>query len=527
MNAPPSDADNSGEDSPRRSQAQPSATSDDSPRECPPTVQSLEQQPFALLTQPSTSANTVPTVTMTASSPMQALLDAAAVQRRLQSLNAVTVPNTTPSNVMSDPSVTALLEQMMAHQHQQQQQQHHPEQLVTAAALQNPFGQQHQHAASSTGAPTTPLDGLTSSVVRDIQSQQQIASLISLLNAASTNPPVLASPQPPLGGMNPLQAEFAKLLALQNQPRQMPMDLTAVTTPAQMSQADSLAMSLALMHERSLQQQQQQHHQQQQQHAPPASVPVTTLYNMFSPDVLQQLKYQHAQTAAQTNTTDVLTAFLSQQAMALQQHQQHRHENLFNMHMPPPQQSPARGRGTLSSLSYNAALPMQLSPVQQSPQRNRQRSTSPVPPRSRSPIMNSNDADENPLRPHRDGRSESLFARPPVMPHDVQPLLRAPVVQHDVQPLVRQPVVPLDNQRHTSDPNLYVAVTAARQHQVREPTSNDSCGAITTYLMRFNKVRSSYSLQFCETLGSLGYLCRFSLPTRSSAARPSRASSRS
>ncbi|KAH7697747.1 MH2 domain-containing protein [Aphelenchoides avenae] len=269
--------------------------------------------------------------------------------------------------------------------------------------------------------------------------------------------------------MNPLQVDFAKLLAVQNQSRQLPVDLPCQPTQTPISQVDALAMSLALLQEQSV--------QQQQQHAPAQSTPVTTLYNIFSPDLLQQLKNQQAQSVAQTHTTSSLPAFLSQNPLALQQQQQRCQDARLSVQMPPPQHSPMRDRASHSNLGYGAPpLHMHLSPVPQTTASSlapigvkyRQRSSSPLPTRSRSPIMNSS-ADSFLQRQmsniHRDGRSESLFARPP------NTLLGREQ----------------DGHQHAtmgSDTALY-ATGGGRPG--REPTSNDSCGAITTFLMRFNK----------------------------------------
>ncbi|KAH7727771.1 MH2 domain-containing protein [Aphelenchoides avenae] len=376
----------------------------------------------------------------------------------MQDNNVSTVPATSPSNSFSDATVNSIMEQILARQAQG----HHQHQdHLAASAASNPFAQQQP-----TSSAAAPLEQYAHSLVREMQSQQQIAALVNLLNATA-NTPALSSPQP-LSGMNPLQVDFAKLLAVQNQSRQLPVDLPCPPTQTPISQVDALAMSLALLQEQSV---------QQQQHTPAQSTPVTTLYNIFSPDLLQQLKNQQAQSVAQTHTTSSLPAFLSQNPLALQQQQQRCQDARLSVQMPPPQHSPMRDRASHSNLGYGAPpLHMHLSPLPQTTASSlapigvkyRQRSSSPLPTRSRSPIMNSS-ADSFLQRQmsniHRDGRSESLFARPP------NTLLGREQ----------------DGHQHAtmgSDTALY-ATGGGRPG--REPTSNDSCGAITTFLMRFNK----------------------------------------
>jgi hypothetical protein len=88
----------------------------------------------------------------------------------------------------------------------------------------------------------------------------------------------------------------------------------------------------------------------------------------------------------------------------------------------------------------------------------RQRSSSPLPTRSRSPLLSSSagsSARHSFASQHRDGRSESLFARPPPA-HSSMRLEAA----------------------HSRD--------SLANRNAREPTSSDSCGSITTYLMKYN-----------------------------------------
>lgn len=67
---------------------------------------------------------------------------------------------------------------------------------------------------------------------------------------------------------------------------------------------------------------------------------------------------------------------------------------------------------------------------------------------------------------HRDGRSESLLARPPNT-----------LLGHEQ-----------DGRQHTAMGSDTALCAIGGERSGREPTSNDSCGAITTFLMRFNKV---------------------------------------